>query len=61
MLIGHSDGGSIAAIYAGTPPSNANPDLLGLVTIAAHFVVEDLNIASIRRIKADYGHWRAPP
>jgi pimeloyl-ACP methyl ester carboxylesterase len=31
-----------------------NPVLLGLVTIAAHFVVEDLNIASIRRIKAEY-------
>ena len=31
-----------------------SPALLGLVTIAAHFVVEDLNIASIRRIKAEY-------
>jgi pimeloyl-ACP methyl ester carboxylesterase len=30
------------------------PDLLGIVTIAAHFVVEDLNIASIRRIKREY-------
>jgi pimeloyl-ACP methyl ester carboxylesterase len=28
--------------------------LLGLVTIAAHFFVEDLNIASIRAIKAEY-------
>ena len=51
VLIGHSDGGSIAAIYAG---SNDTPGLLGLVTIAAHFFVEDLNIASIRQIKADY-------
>ena len=28
--------------------------LLGLVTIAAHFFVEDLNIASIRQIAASY-------
>jgi pimeloyl-ACP methyl ester carboxylesterase len=68
VLIGHSDGGSIATIYAGSGPSTpmspvswegpAGPGdgtiLLGLITIAAHFVVEDLNIASIRRIKAEY-------
>jgi pimeloyl-ACP methyl ester carboxylesterase len=86
VLVGHSDGGSIAAIYAGTFPDAPHPcasspalspsswpglsrpsaqerrattthdgaELLGLVTIAAHFFVEDLNIASIRQIKADY-------
>ena len=53
VLLGHSDGGSIAAIYAGL--GHAAPALLGLVTIAAHFIVEELNIASIRRIKAEYG------
>jgi pimeloyl-ACP methyl ester carboxylesterase len=52
VLIGHSDGGSIAAIYAGT--AKPGPRLLGLVTIAAHFFVEDLNIASIRDIAATY-------
>jgi pimeloyl-ACP methyl ester carboxylesterase len=50
LLLGHSDGGSIAAIYAGHHPDG----LTGLVTIAAHFIVEDLNIASIRQIKQDY-------
>jgi pimeloyl-ACP methyl ester carboxylesterase len=57
VLVGHSDGGSIAAIYAGTPGLSGDTDgvhLLGLVTIAAHFFVEDLNIASIRRIGVDY-------
>lgn len=64
VLIGHSDGGSIAAIYAGSfglsaravswPGSDFQPTLLGVVTIAAHFIVEDLNIASIQRIKTDY-------
>ena len=52
VLVGHSDGGSIAAIYAGL--GHAAPVLLGLVTIAAHFIVEELNIASIRHIKAEY-------
>ena len=72
VVIGHSDGGSIAAVYAGSagvssPPvswpglprpdtggEDFQPTLLGLITIAAHFFVEDLNIASIQRIKADY-------
>lgn len=50
VLIGHSDGGSIAAIYAGS----GDPRLAGLVTIAAHFFVEDLNIESIRQIGVAY-------
>jgi pimeloyl-ACP methyl ester carboxylesterase len=70
ILIGHSDGGSIAAIYAGSishaprPVADSadtsmravegQPVLLGLIMIAAHFIVEDLNIASIQRIKMDY-------
>lgn len=100
-LIGHSDGGSIAAIYAGSTPTSSQPlspatlssapesspklscpglvrppttllnaapqpatppghiatttpTLFGIVTIAAHFIVEDLNIASIQHIKAEY-------
>ena len=32
----------------------AGPALLGLVTIAAHFFVEDVNIASIRGIRTEY-------
>jgi pimeloyl-ACP methyl ester carboxylesterase len=52
VLIGHSDGGSIAAVYAGLAPQS--PELIGLVTIAAHFFVEDINIASIQQILQDY-------
>jgi pimeloyl-ACP methyl ester carboxylesterase len=51
VLIGHSDGGSIAAIHAGTVPEAR---VVGVVLIAAHFFVEDLNIASIAAIKANY-------
>jgi pimeloyl-ACP methyl ester carboxylesterase len=57
VLVGHSDGGSIAAIYAGSVAAtfgNDQPALLGLITIAAHFFVEDLNIQSIREIKTEY-------
>ena len=35
-------------------PPGSGYKLLGLITIAAHFFVEDLNIGSIRRIKQDY-------
>ena len=51
ILIGHSDGGSIAAIYAGAV---RDPRMTGLALIAAHFFVEDLNIESIARIKTEY-------
>jgi pimeloyl-ACP methyl ester carboxylesterase len=51
VLVGHSDGGSVAAIYAG---SGSAAPLLGLITIAAHFIVEDQNIASICQIKTEY-------
>ncbi|HEY0185385.1 MAG TPA: alpha/beta hydrolase [Rhodopila sp.] len=57
-LIGHSDGGSIAAIYAGSGPpegvATGDVRLLGLITIAAHFFVEDLNLASIRQIRTEF-------
>src|SRR5580704_5297000 len=51
LLIGHSDGGSIAAIHAGAV---RDPRVTGVVLIAAHFFVEDINIAAIRAIKANY-------
>jgi pimeloyl-ACP methyl ester carboxylesterase len=51
VVIGHSDGGSIAAIHAGAV---RDPRVCGLVLIAAHFFVEELNIASIAAIRATY-------
>jgi pimeloyl-ACP methyl ester carboxylesterase len=51
VLIGHSDGGSIAAIHAGGVQDVRRQ---GVVLIAAHFFVEELNIASIAAIKATY-------
>jgi pimeloyl-ACP methyl ester carboxylesterase len=51
LLLGHSDGASIAAIYAG---GNQDHRIRGLVLIAPHFVVEDISVASIAGIKAAY-------
>jgi pimeloyl-ACP methyl ester carboxylesterase len=51
VLIGHSDGGSIATIYAGAV---RDARVAGVVLIAAHFFVEEINIASIADIKANY-------
>ena len=89
VLVGHSDGGSIAAVYAGiggmagegrpptsddiaagkgmvdgatpgrdtTAPAHGHgrlPHLIGLITVAAHFFVEEVNLASIRQIRDAY-------
>jgi pimeloyl-ACP methyl ester carboxylesterase len=51
VLIGHSDGGSIAVIHAG---SAQDACVRGVVLIAAHFFVEEINIASIAAIRASY-------
>lgn len=51
FLVGHSDGASIASIYAGSDPQN---NFQGLVLLAPHFFVEELSIESIAKIKAVY-------
>ncbi|MBO4228300.1 alpha/beta fold hydrolase [Bradyrhizobium neotropicale] len=51
LLVGHSDGASIAAIYAG---SHQDHRLQGIALIAPHFIVEDISVKSIAEIKAMY-------
>jgi len=51
LLLGHSDGASIAAIYAG---GSGDHRIRGLALIAPHFVVEDVSVASIADIKHAY-------
>jgi pimeloyl-ACP methyl ester carboxylesterase len=51
VLLGHSDGASIAAIYAGTHQDHR---VGGLVLIAPHFFTEDSGIASIVDAKRAY-------
>jgi pimeloyl-ACP methyl ester carboxylesterase len=51
LLLGHSDGASIAAIYAGTHQDHR---LGGLILIAPHFFTEDSGIASIEEARKAY-------
>ena len=51
LLLGHSDGASIAAIYAGCVRITASQ---GIALIAPHFIVEDISVASIAEIKTAY-------
>jgi pimeloyl-ACP methyl ester carboxylesterase len=51
LLLGHSDGASIAAIYAG---SHQDHRLQGVAMLAPHFIVEDISVQSIAEIKTAY-------
>jgi pimeloyl-ACP methyl ester carboxylesterase len=51
LLFGHSDGASIAAIYAGSIQDHR---VRGLVLIAPHFFTEDMGIAEIERARAAF-------
>jgi pimeloyl-ACP methyl ester carboxylesterase len=51
LLLGHSDGASIATIYAG---SHQDHRVEGVAMIAPHFIVEDVSVASIAAIKTAY-------
>lgn len=51
LLVGHSDGASIAAIYAGSVEDHR---VRGLALIAPHFFTEDMGIAEIVRAKEVY-------
>jgi pimeloyl-ACP methyl ester carboxylesterase len=57
VLVGHSDGGSIAAIHAG---SRQDFRLAGLVLLAPHFCVESTNLEAIRaaRQRWETTDWR---
>jgi len=52
LLVGHSDGASIATIYAG---SHQDHRVGGLVLIAPHFFTESPGIAAIAETKEAYG------
>src|SRR3954453_23873905 len=51
LLLGHSDGASIAAIYAG---AHQDHRVQGVAMIAPHFIVEDVSVTSIAEIKTAY-------
>ncbi|MYH89737.1 MAG: alpha/beta hydrolase [Gammaproteobacteria bacterium] len=51
ILVGHSDGASIAAIHAGGTP---DPRLSGLILMGPHFFAEPVSIRSIAEAKTAY-------
>jgi pimeloyl-ACP methyl ester carboxylesterase len=51
ILFGHSDGASIAAIYAGSIQDHR---VRGLVLMAPHFFTEEIGLASIRRARGEF-------
>jgi pimeloyl-ACP methyl ester carboxylesterase len=51
ILVGHSDGASIAAIYAGGVQDHR---VRAVALIAPHFFAEDMGIAAIAEIKTSY-------
>jgi pimeloyl-ACP methyl ester carboxylesterase len=51
LLVGHSDGASIAAIYAGSVQDHR---VRGLALMAPHFFAEDMGIAEIERARAAF-------
>ena len=51
ILVGHSDGASIATIYAGGVQDHR---VRGLALIAPHFIVEDISVTSIAAIRTAY-------
>lgn len=51
LLLGHSDGASIATVYAGSIQDHR---IRGLILIAPHFFVEDVSIQSIAVAKTAY-------
>ena len=57
ILVGHSDGGSIALLFAAAFPERT----LGVITEAAHILVEDASVAGVQAAVAAYdsGNLRA--
>jgi pimeloyl-ACP methyl ester carboxylesterase len=51
ILLGHSDGASMAAVYAGTAN---DPRVRGVVLMAPHFFVEEETLAEIRNARVAY-------
>ncbi|MEM9612301.1 MAG: alpha/beta hydrolase [Actinomycetota bacterium] len=53
VLVGHSDGGSIALLYPSHTPPDA-PAVLGIAAISSHVFVEDLTVDVIAELHVAY-------
>jgi pimeloyl-ACP methyl ester carboxylesterase len=52
VLFGHSDGGSIALMYAAAAPGGVR----GVVSEAAHVMIEDISVQGITRVRDEFLH-----
>ena len=56
-LLGHSDGGSIALLYAARQGAfGAAPPLAGAIVLAPHILVEEVSVRSIEQARQAYLH-----
>jgi pimeloyl-ACP methyl ester carboxylesterase len=55
ILLGHSDGASIALIFAGRYPGGYPYEPRGLILEAPHVFVEEMALQGIAKMKASYG------
>jgi len=53
LLLGHSDGASISAIYAG---SHQDHRVAGIILMAPHFIVEEISVKSIAEAREAYNN-----
>ena len=56
VLVGHSDGASIAIAYGGGRAALAPSNLRGLVLEAPHVICEDVSVRSIEKAREAYEH-----
>jgi len=56
LLVGHSDGGSIALVHAATERATSSSRLRGLVLLAPHVVCEDVSVRAIEAAREEYLH-----
>lgn len=54
VLVGHSDGGSIALVYAGARAASSQVEILAVVTEAAHVFNEACCVAAAARVREEY-------
>lgn len=59
ILVGHSDGASISLLYP-SQTDQQRPEIVGIVSLSAHVMVEALNVASIVELRRTYRERLAP-
>lgn len=59
ILVGHSDGASISLLYP-SQTGAGDPEINGIVSLSAHVMVEELNVAAIAELRRTYHEVLAP-